>query len=208
MSQSRSWTAIVLAGGRSARMGMDKLTVDIGGSSSLARVLRDLGAGPVIVVGTPPEGWAVLDDGLVIREDPPLSGPAAAIGAALPLVQTPISAVLAGDMPFAVPVARTAVARLPEGTDACVPVDSSGRRQYLCAAYRTDALRIATTGFPSLADLSVRRLLESLSIQEFPTPDERVVDLDEPADVEHARRLAEGIADTGASQPTEGTRHG
>lgn len=197
MSEHRSWTAIVLAGGRSSRMGRDKLTVDIGGSSSVVRVLADLGTGPVIVVGSPPEGWAVPGDCLVIREDPPFSGPAAAIGAALPHVRTPVVAVLAGDMPFAVPVATAAVGHLTPVVDACIPVDSAGRRQHLCAAYRTDALRAAAACFASLVDLSVRTLLDGLSIAEFPAPDDGLVDLDVLTDVERARRLAGGIADTG-----------
>lgn len=200
MTAAPSWTAIVLAGGRSARMGVDKLAIDIAGMSSLARVLRDLGdAVPVIVVGpviAVPDGVPVP---VMVREDPPFAGPAAAIGAALPLVHTPIVGVIAGDMPFAVPVATAAVDHLPAGVDACVPVDSSDRRQYLCSAYRTDALRAAVAGFGALADLSVRRLIDGLSITEFPAPEDGMVDVDVPTDVERARRLAEGIADTGTS---------
>ena len=200
MSQSRSWTAIVLAGGRSARMGADKLAIDIAGGSSLARVLHDLGDSvPVIVVGPSIDVSDATTPPVVVREDPPFTGPAAAIGAALPHVHTPVVVVLAGDMPFAAPVAKVAVAHLSTLADACIPVDSAGRRQYLCAAYRTDALRAAAADAGSLADLSVRRLVEGLSIVEIPTSDDAVVDLDEPADVERARWLADGIADTGSS---------
>lgn len=201
MSSSPGWTAIVLAGGRSTRMGADKLAIDVDGASSLAHVLTDLGEVPVIVVGPQPELPTGVPTPIIVREDPPFSGPVAAIGAALFSVRTDVVAVIAGDMPFAVPVAARAVASLPPTADACVPVDGEGRQQYLCAAYRTGALVDATMAMGSLAGASMRQLLSGLTVVELPVPGDRLVDLDAPHDVERAHRIAEttteGIADTG-----------
>lgn len=196
MSDPRSWTAIVLAGGRSERLGHDKMTADIGGSTSLSRVLQALGAGPVILVGPPYEGLDGIEDCVVVREDPAFSGPAAAIGAALPLVQTSVVGVIAGDMPFAVPIVTRAVALLAMGADGCVPIDGEGRCQHLSAAYRTEALRRAAAGLPSLEGVAFRALIGELRLDEFSVTDVDVVDVDDAADLARARGIAMSITDT------------
>ncbi|MFN8031143.1 MAG: NTP transferase domain-containing protein [Dermatophilaceae bacterium] len=78
------WAAIVLAGGRAARMaGTDKIRADVGGQSVLGRVLAACAGARIVVVG-PPELADVVDGtGLLVREHPPFDGPVAGCRAGL-----------------------------------------------------------------------------------------------------------------------------
>ena len=106
----------------------------------------------------------------VCREEPPGTGPAAAVAAALPLVQTPWFALIGTDMPLAgtilVELAGRALAESdasPDAivTDAWLALDGGGTPQPLCGVYRTEAARAAVAQLPTedAAGLSLRRLL-------------------------------------------------
>ncbi|GAB2517932.1 molybdenum cofactor guanylyltransferase [Paramicrobacterium agarici] len=80
--------AIILAGGRASRLGgTDKASVDVGGRMLLEHVLAAVaGCAPIIVVGPPHLAQTALRphrDVTLVREDPPFTGPVAAIAAAL-----------------------------------------------------------------------------------------------------------------------------
>jgi molybdopterin-guanine dinucleotide biosynthesis protein A len=77
------------------------------------------------------------------REDPPGGGPVAAVAAALAVVDTEIVLLLAGDAPNgpdAAPALLDALAADPTAAAAII-VDSDGRSQFLCGAYRAAVLR-------------------------------------------------------------------
>lgn len=177
------WTAIVLTGGGSTRLGRDKITEQLGGQRLIDRVLAALPV-PTIVVGPDP-GTGVL----VTREDPPGGGPAAGIAAGLAVVETPYVGVLAADMPFAAP---TLVALPNPKRDALVP-RAGGHPQPLCARYRTDALRAAHPA----AGMSMRALLDRLDVEFIDLPEAAFTDIDTEADLEAARaRLIMDAMDT------------
>src|SRR5215204_2378308 len=94
------YTALVLAGGRAARLGgQAKPQLEVGGRTMLAAVLAAVADASRRVVVGPPQ--PVPDDGvLVVREEPPGGGPVAAMRAGLARVDTDVVAVLAGDLPF------------------------------------------------------------------------------------------------------------
>jgi molybdopterin-guanine dinucleotide biosynthesis protein A len=73
---------------------------------------------------------------------------------------------------------------------AVVPVDPEGRRQPLCAAYWTDALRQALADLGPLADLPVRALLPGLDVMEWPVPAAALADVDTREQLEVARTRA------------------
>ncbi|MGP9722454.1 molybdenum cofactor guanylyltransferase [Corynebacterium sp. AOP40-9SA-29] len=106
-------------------------------------------------------------DVTLVREDPPLSGPAAAVATGVDaLGDAPGDAVflLAGDL--VAPAA--AMARLLEtyrrtGGDGCIAV-VDGRRQPLLALVRLDRLRATITG--DLRDAPVRAVLRGLDLAE------------------------------------------
>lgn len=182
------YDAIIVAGGRASRLGgIDKTSLEFEGVPLLNRALDAVGtAARICVVG---------DDTLPlparaerVRESPPWGGPAAAIAAGIEALldsTSPLTAVTAGDLPrvgAAMPALLTASAELPDDIDGILAVDGSGRRQPLLAVYRTGALRRAVAGVPSPENLPVRRLLETLTLREFPLPDEWCADIDTPED--------------------------
>ncbi|WP_411701406.1 molybdenum cofactor guanylyltransferase [Conyzicola sp.] len=194
--------AIVLAGGRSSRMGAPKSAlvfegrslVEIAVDSARTRVGR---TGTVVVVGPrelAPPGV------LTAREEPAWGGPAAALAAGIEALSAEALAlrppdvtpaewvlVLACDLPrAALAVDALVAAAMPHtgaGVDAVVAVDDSGRRQPLLALYRTDALAGAAASaslIDDLAGLSLRRLLAGLTVVEVAVDGALCVDVDTP----------------------------
>lgn len=138
MDLARPYAAIVLAGGRGARLGgADKATVELGGRRLLDRVLDAAAdAREVVVVGDPVELPASSGRPPVrfVREEPPHAGPAAALLCALDALGAASRrvAVLAVDMPL---LDADTIQRLHDAADGAdradgaVLVDADGRRQ-------------------------------------------------------------------------------
>ncbi|GAA2523102.1 molybdenum cofactor guanylyltransferase [Pilimelia columellifera] len=165
------FAAVVLAGGAARRMGgATKPALDIGGEPMLARVLAAVtAASPQVIVG-PPE--LPVPPGVTLTcESPAGGGPVAGLAAGLALVNERVSgapgacqvAVLAGDLPLLTTAAVTLLqSALTERYDAAVYVDAAGRRQWLCALWRADALAAALTALPAgPAGASMRELYAS-----------------------------------------------
>lgn len=187
--------ALVLAGGSSTRLGADKTRLTIGGTSLLDRVLaatRD--AARVIVVGDErrtarPVQW--------LREDPPGSGPAAAVVTGLAEVRADLVVVLAGDLAMvdagtvgrlldalAAPHTGGGDSHRGEGApDSALLIDQDGRRQYLTGAHRTAALRRAAAARANWTDAAMRLLLAPLSITAVAPHGSEARDVDTPADL-------------------------
>ncbi|MCX6499273.1 MAG: NTP transferase domain-containing protein [Arthrobacter sp.] len=191
------YDAVILAGGRSSRLGgacKAGLTVD--GATLLELSLRAAGgARRAVVVGPDPGG---LPPGVLgCREDPPFSGPAAAIAAGLSALAeagagapaapapAPLTLVLACDMPrvaAAVGALLDAVANGADGgLDGAVAVSADGRRQPLVGLYGTTALRRAVADAArqnTLEGGSVFALLASLELCTVPVPPGSTDDVD------------------------------
>lgn len=189
----RGASLVVLSGGASRRLGRDKATTHVGGRILLDRLLAEVPPEVPVVLAGP----AVPDlpgRVVVVREEPPGSGPLAGIAAAMAVVDTPLVAVLAADMPFAVPVAMQALERLAGSEraelDAAVPVDPEGRRQPLAAAYRSAALAGALARLAPVEGRSVRSMLAALRVMEWPVPADVLVDVDTAGELRAARARA------------------
>src|SRR3954454_22680977 len=93
------YTAVVLAGGKAARLGgQAKPQLEVGGRPMLATVLAAVAdARPRVVVGPP---QSVPPGVLVVREEAPRGGPPPALRAALGQVPPYVVPVLAGNLPF------------------------------------------------------------------------------------------------------------
>jgi len=153
---------LVLTGGASRRLGIDKATLRVGGESladRTARVLTSV-ADPVLEVGP---GLTRLE---VVREAEPGRGPLAAMaagGAALAARGAGERAVLvlAVDLPALDPaLLRLLVAAPP--ADAVVP-RVGGRAQVLCARYSPGAL-VQAAALVGAGERSVRALLGTGSV--------------------------------------------
>jgi molybdenum cofactor guanylyltransferase len=167
--------AILLAGGRATRMGgIDKPLVELDGRSLLQRAVDAVRhCSPIVVVG--PESPVEGAEPIWVREDPPFSGPAAAVVAAIEHVDDgEWTFVLACDLPFAedaVAALAPAIGILPSDVDGVCLGDGSSRPQWLTALYRTEALRGAASTLADRGrDAPVRALLDDLTIAVIAAP--------------------------------------
>ncbi len=182
------WTLVLLTGGTGRRLGgADKALLDLSGTSTIDHVLGRIPSEvPVVVAGPPiPTSRPVQ----FRQEDPPLGGPVAGIAAALAAVDTPVTCVLAVDMPWAAALLPQLMDELLAGTaDVVIPVDPDGRAQHLCAAWRTARLRAAMSALPAVRDAPIRALLADVNVLEWAVP---VNVADDLADIDDADSLAE-----------------
>ncbi|MGX5772908.1 molybdenum cofactor guanylyltransferase [Microbacterium trichothecenolyticum] len=191
--------AILLAGGRASRVdGAAKPLFDVGGRTLLSAAVSavtDAAARPITVVAP------VLDETLPVawvREEPPFSGPAAAVVAALASwadENDPTwTLLLACDLPGVVAAVRRLVddiPLLPSDSDGVCLADASSRPQWLIGAYRTRALRDAASVLPlGGRDAPMRELLDDLAITVVTAPDDLTRDVDTWEDLKEARRRA------------------
>ncbi|WP_219816044.1 MULTISPECIES: molybdenum cofactor guanylyltransferase [unclassified Arthrobacter] len=198
--------AIILAGGRSSRLGgTPKALLESSGRTLLAVALEAASGARSCAVAGPPELSAAVEASGVpaqlVREDPPFSGPAAAVAAAWTALAsrdeftgaTPPewTLVLACDMPF-ISAAVTALLLeagnpaddSPEGSrppQSLLCVDESGRSQPLAGLYRTAALGAAVSFFDrpgGLENLSMKRLLARVQWRNVAVPPHSTADID------------------------------
>jgi molybdopterin-guanine dinucleotide biosynthesis protein A len=200
--------AIVLAGGRAARLGgTAKPQLTLAGATLLDRTIDAagaVGAASVVVVGPAPEN--ARPDVRWVREDPPFSGPAAAVVAALaasdPADDPEWTLVLASDLVFpdaAAPRLVRDAALLPGDTEGLCLGDESSRPQWLTGVYRTAALRRAAATAADWRDAPMRALLDDLAIAVVRAPDGVVRDIDTWQDLDDARHLR-ADADAGTAK--------
>lgn len=165
--------AVVLAGGRSSRMGTPKATLEWHGSTLLRRVtgiVRRAVAGPVVVVRAPGQPLpAVGDDVVVVDDRRDALGPLEGLAVGLSALEDHAGSafVCAVDLPLLHPAfVRCALRAMgAPGTDAALPV-IAGRRQPLAAAYRT-GLAAAATALVRERRLSVTSLLDGARVVEL-----------------------------------------
>lgn len=196
-----SLDALVLAGGRSSRLGgTDKAGVVVGQGTLLDHALvaaERIGAGRTVVVGPP---GLVKPPVLCVQETPAFGGPAAGLAAGLGVLSADWVLVLACDLPRAPDVARALRAALSDLLDdaeaatldgLCLQ-DESGRVQWLAGIYRRAALDRAVTALAGpqrlgLSGASVGKLLRPLSLRTVTDSAGVGADVDTWDDVERAR---------------------
>lgn len=179
---------ILLTGGTSKRFGSDKSQAKIGGSTMLEILASNLKNHELIIVGP-----TSSIDARYIREEPMYSGPLAAIGAGLKLVQSELVGIFATDMPFAARLLDQLVGAIVR--DAALPVDVDGEAQPLAGVFRTESLRRAFMQYETLENQSVRSLISKLEIDLVSNLDtELLLDIDTEADLMRASKLQSRLA--------------
>jgi molybdopterin-guanine dinucleotide biosynthesis protein A len=96
-----NFSAVILAGGKSSRMGRDKARLEIGGETLLARQIRlarETGAAEIFISGRAETDYSEFNC-RVLQDKFPDAGPLAGIERALDSVSTPLLLVLAVDLP-------------------------------------------------------------------------------------------------------------
>jgi molybdopterin-guanine dinucleotide biosynthesis protein A len=140
---------IVLAGGRSSRMGTPKAALEWHGSTLLRRtvgILARVTDGPVLVVRAPGQVLPDLPSHVGVVDDPreglgPVQGLAAGLAAAAG--RADVAFVCSTDLPFLHPAfVRRVLRAADDGADVGLPV-ALGYPQPLAAAYRTTLAPVA-----------------------------------------------------------------
>lgn len=192
----RAFDAIVLAGGRSRRMGdVDKIGIELDGRPLLAHACEAVAEARTLVVVGPAGLPGTAGRAILTREDPPFAGPAAALGAGLAsLAPEPaeLVLVLAADVPRAAEAVAPLLEAAARSIDGVVARSPDGRRQPLLAVYRSAALSRALAAHQPLTDLGVTRVLSGLELAELELPDEVVADIDTPADLQRMKEHGHG----------------
>lgn len=194
------WTGLVLAGGRSRRMGRDKALIDLGGRTLLERAIelvRQAGGRPVIIGPPRPElplpGVERLDE---TAGGAAAAGPLPALRHALRATGAARVVALGCDLPMLPPALLTLLAGLAERFDAVVP-RAGGRLHVLAAGYRStclpalDAALAAGDGALHAILPRVRsRILEEADLVPFGGP-EIFLNINTPEDLERVRAILE-----------------
>lgn len=177
---------LVLTGGASSRLGIDKSTTVLAGRTLTQRAVQLLGdidpGGSVRTVGPDRSG-----------------GPAAAVASVLPELVGPCVGVLAVDMPFADVALDQVVSRVrhdlvDHSIHAWVPVGSDDRPQWLCAVYTLAALRESAAARDDWEGAPFHALVGGLTTL-LVAVDSTVslLDIDTPEDLRRAQAIVEGL---------------
>jgi len=136
-------TGIVLAGGKSSRMGSDKGLMIFNGKPLVKYSLELLShfCENILISSNNPEYKSFGFE--VIADEVAGAGPVAGIATCLRQSKTSLNLVLSCDMPLLDPVVFETILKYMEGNTFVVPVDSSGRAEPLCAFYNKSSLGIA-----------------------------------------------------------------
>ena len=187
-------SGIVLAGGRSARFGRDKLAEPVDGRPLLDLAVEAVAvvAGDVLVVAPPDVDPAVPAGARVVHDASPYEGPLAGCLTGLTAAREPLVLVVGGDMPSLEPAVLSLLVRALEASSSdATLLEHRGRRQQLPFAVRTGsgteiARRLLAQGERRLGALTERLTVRSLSEGEWRPldPEARTLrDVDEPADL-------------------------
>src|SRR5215470_7689058 len=187
---------IVLAGGRSSRMGTPKAALEWHGSTLLRRtvgILARVTDGPVVVVRAPGQELPALPAQTEVVEDPREGlGPVQGLAAGLAAVgdRAGVAFVSSTDMPFLHPAfVRRVLRAVEDGVDVGLPV-ARGYPQPLAASYRValERLRPAFLFEQCLVDRLDEAALRADPVLAALDPGlDSVVNVNEPADYEAAR---------------------
>jgi molybdopterin-guanine dinucleotide biosynthesis protein A len=186
-----AWAAIVLAGGRGARLGgVEKASLELDGRPLLARAVDALvGAEPIVVVGPEVPGVPAA----YVREEPAYGGPvaglvagwAAVVAEAPPIDHLALVAVVAVDMPHLTPDTWTRLRRAAEATDrydGAVLVGPDGRRQ-IALVVAADRLAAVLPEAGEAAGRPLWRTLAPLELAEVKAVAREARDVDTWADL-------------------------
>lgn len=173
---SAGTSAIILAGGKSSRMGRPKAALPFGATTILERILAELRSrfDELIVVAAPAESEPFPVDNMIrnvpgailVRDEEPWAGPADALVRGLEAATHEIAFVCSCDLPLLRAEVARALCEMIGGYDAAVP-QVGARFQPLCAAY-SRLTRDAVAAFASerrltaiVARLNLRIVRES-----------------------------------------------
>ena len=191
------FTAVILAGGQSQRMGQDKAWLDVGGQPLIVHVverLRNLAAEVIVVRGTPTSPLPKLL-ARVVEDRCQGMGPLAGLQAGLDASATPWIFAAACDMPLLNPALIRYLALLRPGYDVIVPYPA-GQPEPLHAFYHRRCLPVIEQALAS-QQRPIWRIYDKLRIRPvlpaelviFDPDLQSFVNINTPIEWEKVRRL-------------------
>jgi molybdenum cofactor guanylyltransferase len=214
MGSMNGASAIILAGGRSSRMGLPKAALPFGPSTILERLIETLRVAfaEVVIVAAPEcdEPFSIdrtlagrardLHEGhrlIVERDDDAFGGPVGALRRGLARAQGEITFASSCDLPLLRAEVATAICALVGDRDGAIPrVD--GKLQPLCAAYRREAAVAALAAMEAageqrltaLADRIDARIVEEAALRAIDPELHSLINVNTAQDYSRALRLA------------------
>ncbi|MDQ6958543.1 MAG: molybdenum cofactor guanylyltransferase [Mariprofundaceae bacterium] len=140
MSSIQGVSCVILTGGESKRMGMDKAQILLSGKTLLERVLEIVQPlfDDVMISGRGTEPY--IEGTRFIKDSLPGRGPSVGLCAVIEEARHPFIFAIACDMPFVKPELIEYIASYRKGFDIVVPL-YGGKPEPLCAVYGTASLR-------------------------------------------------------------------
>jgi len=199
------FSAIVLAGGRSARMGRPKATLSFGAETVVERIVGELARSfdQIVIVAAPAEAESlppsIHEKALVLHDETAYPGPLDALRRGLEAAAHDAVFACSCDLPMLdVELARGLCAML-DGYDAAIP-KAGGKLQPLCAAYHRRCAaalaRLASAGVMrvrEIAGLVNAHIVEEADLRRFDPELRSFLNLNTPEEYRKALRLA-GLA--------------
>lgn len=188
-------TGIILAGGRSSRMGAEKALLSAGGEPLILRAVNTLTplCAKILISTNSPELFSAFNLTTVTDHTANL-GPLAGIVSALEQSETEANIVIAVDMPGVTTRFLSHLLEFFPRHSGVIPVSETGLIQPLCGVYSASLLPALKELLRSnrLAAAAVTDIADVLKVQVIPdTPgysDEMFANLNTPADMEKWRK--------------------
>ncbi|OIJ11643.1 molybdenum cofactor guanylyltransferase [Anaerobacillus arseniciselenatis] len=191
---------IILAGGKSSRMGQNKALLPINGLANIERIKNQLASTfeNIILVTNDKEKYRFLNIPTV-SDNYQNKGPLAGIEAGLSASNNDVNIVVACDMPFVSDEIAQFLVQESEGFDAVIPV-INGKQHPLFAVYKKTVLSEVTECIQS-DQLRLKHLLQRMKVnyiseekllnKEIDNIEQVFYNMNHPSEYEEAKKLAE-----------------
>ncbi len=159
-------TGVILAGGKSSRMGFNKADAEVNGETMLKIMIEKLReVTPNIIVSSGSISYPNIP-WLQIPDEFPQNGPMGGIYSVLKASTSSLNLIVSCDIPLvSVSLLKYIVSEAKEnGALLTVPVDCTGSPQMLCAVYHKDILPVLKQQI-DLNQLKMRSLLDLVSVE-------------------------------------------
>jgi molybdopterin-guanine dinucleotide biosynthesis protein A len=180
MERDMGAVAIVLAGGRSARMGRDKAALPIGDTTLLAHVVTQLQRAfttIIVVAGREADQPSVIDAPgvILIRDEFAYQGPVHGLRAGLAAATGDPVFVASCDLPLVRAEVALKLCAMVENHDAAIP-RVGGRLQMLHAVYRRERCMGALDAMAARDERRLHRIVDHIQARIVEETDMRLID--------------------------------